>query len=251
VASEVGKGSTFTVELGLEVLEEVVTEEAKAPEKTVIGYQGARKRLLIVDDNIINLSMLVSVLDPLEFEIETADSGEEALHKAAARLPDLILLDLLMPGMDGDEALQQIKNNEKLKAIKVIGVSAAVADKARADQFAAACDGFLAKPVDIRKLQEQLKEQLQIEWIEEEAEAAGAPMSTEMPPVDEDKPEKWPPQAIVDDILEKAEWGDFTRLEKILDRLEGEDKDYKGFCDRIRAYSKIFDDDAILNYLNQ
>jgi hypothetical protein len=130
-------------------------------------------------------------------------------------------------------------------------VSAAIADKTRTEQFATACDGFLAKPVDMKELQEQLKAQLPIEWIEEEVEAAEAPMPTEVPPEDEEKPKKWPPQAIVDDLLEKAEWGDFTRLEKILDRLESEDKDYKGFCDRIRAYSKRFDDDAILNYLTQ
>jgi hypothetical protein len=100
-------------------------------------------------------------------------------------------------------------------------------------------------------LQEQLREQLPIEWIEEENEAAVAPVPAEEPLVDEGKPQKWPPQAIVDDLLEKADWGDFTRLEQILDHLESEDNEYKEFCDRIRVYSKRFDDDAILNYLTQ
>jgi signal transduction histidine kinase/CheY-like chemotaxis protein len=247
VDSEVGKGSTFTVELALEVVEGVGVA-AKAPEKTVIGYQGARKRLLIVDDNITNLAMLVSTLEPLGFEIETADSGEEALSKAAAIPPDLILLDLLMSGMDGDEVLRRIRRTEGLEHVNVIGVSAAIADKARTERFAAACDGFLAKPVDMKELQEQLKEHLWIGWIEEEAEAAVIP--PELPSDETGKPEKWPLQAIVDDLLEKANWGDFTRLERILDRLEAEDQEYKGFCDKIRAYSKRFDDDAIIDYLS-
>jgi CheY-like chemotaxis protein/anti-sigma regulatory factor (Ser/Thr protein kinase) len=249
VASEVGTGSTFTVELALEVVKGVDVA-AKTSEKAVIGYQGARKRLLIVDDNITNLAMLVSILEPLGFEIETADSGTEALQKATTTSPDLILLDLLMPGMDGDEVLRQIRQDVSLREIKVIGVSAAVADKARADQFAAACDGFLAKPVDIRELQEQLKEQLQLEWIEAGADTMEPPPSVEVSSMDIDTPEKWLPQTVVDDILEKAEWGDFTRLEAILDRLESEDDDYRAFCDRIRTYSKRFDDDAIIDYLS-
>jgi signal transduction histidine kinase/DNA-binding NarL/FixJ family response regulator len=245
VASEVGKGSTFTVDLELEASE----AKAKAPEKLVIGYQGERKRLLIVDDNIINLSMLVSTLEPLGFAIETADSGEEAIHKAAATHPDLILLDLLMPEMDGDEVLRRIRRTEGLEHVKVIGVSAAIADKERAGQFAAACDDFMAKPVEIGELLEKLKAQLHIEWIEEETEAAVTPY--ELPSGETGKPEKRPPQAVVEELLKQAERGDFIRLEKILDRLESEDKDYKGFCDRIRAYVRRFDYGSIIDYLSQ
>jgi CheY-like chemotaxis protein len=78
------------------------------------------------------------------------------------------LLDLLMPGMDGHETLRRIRNDESSKEIKVIGVSAAVADKERTEAFAAACDDFISKPVQIEELLEKVKAQLEIEWIEEE-----------------------------------------------------------------------------------
>jgi DNA-binding response OmpR family regulator len=117
------------------------------------------------------------------------------------------------------------------------------------EQFTAACDDFIAKPVGVGELLEKLKTQLQLEWIEEATEAAIS--SPELPSGETGKPEKRPPQAIVDDILEQAERGDFTRLEKILDRLEDEDEEYKGFCDRMQTYVKQFDDDSIIDYLGQ
>lgn len=63
-------------------------------------------------------------------------------------MPDLILLDLLMPGMNGDEALPRMRGDEELKGIEVIGVSAAVAGRDRVEAFAANCDDFVSKSVD-------------------------------------------------------------------------------------------------------
>jgi CheY-like chemotaxis protein len=93
-----GPGSTFTVELALPVAEETIAAVHEL-ERPVIGYKGERKSILIVDDNIENLSMLVSYLEPLGFEIRTAEAGEEAIGKAEAFKPHLVLLDLLMPGI--------------------------------------------------------------------------------------------------------------------------------------------------------
>ena len=241
VESEVGRGSTFTVEVSLPVAEAADIPLYK-PEKPVIGYRGERKSILIVDDNIANLSMLVSMLEPFGFEIITAETGEEALEKAQESGPDLMLLDLLMPGMDGHEALQRIRDNGELRNIKVIGISAAVADRDRVEAYAADCDDFISKPVEFAVLTKKLQEQLRIEWIEEGAEEAGIKESA-------DKPEKIPPQAVIEDIARKVEWGDYAGLERILDRLEAEDADYGGFCSRIREYSRNYDDEAILEYV--
>ena len=136
-------------------------------------------RILVVEDNRRLNTSLKTSLEEDGYAVDVAFDGDEGEAYALAAPYDLILLDLLMPGMEGDVVLQRFKKNERLRGIKVIGVSAAVADKGRAEQFAAACDAFLAKPLDIRELQEQLKEQLQIEWIEEEPEAGSEPLTRE------------------------------------------------------------------------
>jgi CheY-like chemotaxis protein len=248
VESQVNKGSTFTVELEIEVMEGV-EEAAKAPEKVVIGYRGERKHILIADDNITNLSMLVSMLKPLGFEIETAENGEEAVGRAAESQPDLILMDLMMPIMNGDEALRRIRENEDLKKIKVIGVSAAVADKDRADAFAADCDGFISKPVETGTLMDKLKAQLQIEWIEQVDEERRMKDEGRGTRDEETVAVKIPPQAVLEQIIQHAERGEFTRLESTIDELEAEDSNYSDFCDRIRAHARKYDDEGIIKYI--
>ena len=247
-----GPGSTFTVELALPVAEETVAAIHEL-ERPVIGYKGEGKSILIVDDNITNLSMLVSMLEPLGFEIITAEAGEEAIGKAEAFKPNLVLLDLLMPGMDGHEALRRMRENVALKDTRIIGVSAAVADRDRAEAFATDCDDFLPKPVDLEALLETLQTHLQIEWIEAELERPVMPES----PVDDgkparrtaDKPARRPPMEVIEEIARKVEWGDYAGLERILDRLEAEAADYGGFCSRIREYARNYDDEAILKFI--
>jgi len=245
VESEVGAGSTFTFEIELEVAEGPAAVTRK-PEKTVMGYAGKIRRLLIADDNPANLGMLVSFLEPLGFDFETAEDGEDALVKVKKLRPDLVLLDLLMPGMDGHEVLRRMRDDEELKGIKVIGISAAVADKTRVEAFATDCDDFLSKPVDTRELLEKLKTHLRIEWIGEEAKEEAI-----LPAEEESEEVKLPPNAILDEIVQAAERGEFSRIERILDQIEAADTYCRVFCDRIGIYSKQYDDGSIVKYIRR
>ena len=120
----------------------------------------------------------------------------------------------------------------------------AVADRDRVEAFAADCDDFISKPIEFAVLAKKLQEQLRIKWIEEGAEEAGIKESA-------DKPEKMPPQEVIEEIARKVEWGDYAGLERILDSLKGEDADYGGFCDRIKEHAGRYDDEAILDYINR
>ncbi len=95
---------------------------------SVTGYRGERKRILVVDDNVGNTSMLVSLLEPLGFRIDTASNGEEALSMARERQPDLVLMDLVMPVMDGLEAARLLRANPQFDRTGIIGASASVTD---------------------------------------------------------------------------------------------------------------------------
>ena len=82
--------------------------------------------ILIVDDNLNNLSVLISLLEPLGFEIDLAENGQEAIHRIEKNLPDLILLDLVMPVMDGFEFLEALRERE-LDDIPVVVATARAA----------------------------------------------------------------------------------------------------------------------------
>ncbi len=240
--SETGKGSTFTLEVGMEVVEETSETVIKAPDKTVVDYEGERKKILIVDDNPANVSLLLAFLEPLGFKLETAVNGEKAIKIVEQNRPDLVLMDLLMDGINGHEALRRIRKNESLKNTKIIGISAAVADKPKVNAFAIDCDDFVSKPVEFEKLMPILKEHLKINWIEEELNQTEVYKTTV-------KPEKRPSQMILDKIVENLEKGDFTRADKILDALMHEDEIYEAFCSRIKNLIKTYDDEAIIRLL--
>jgi PAS domain S-box-containing protein len=247
VKSEVGKGSTFTVELDLEVVKDM-NGELKEPTKDVIGYKGKRKLILIADDNEENLTMLTLILEPLGFIIKTAKDGRKAVETAAATTPDLILMDLLMPIMDGHEAVQQIKQDEKLKITKIVGITAAIADKKRAKKFGADCDDFIFKPFLIEDLLETIARQLKIVLVEKKGKKPLIKKSAKNGKSKKEKAVKFPPLSILNRIIKTVEKGDVSELEKILDLL-AEDKSYASFCNSIQKYAERYDDESIIEYI--
>jgi signal transduction histidine kinase/ActR/RegA family two-component response regulator len=178
VESQPGQGSRFFFTLALPVL----ATDASAPRSTaslISGYHGRRRRLLVVDDIATNREVLRDLLAPLGFEIATAASGAEALAALAAAAPDLVFLDLRMPGIDGLELARRIRQRAGGAAIKIIAMSASVLSFNRGDALAAGCDDFLPKPFREDDLLARLGLALQLEWIgdlagEEPARKAGA-----------------------------------------------------------------------------
>jgi CheY-like chemotaxis protein len=109
-------------------------------------------RILIVEDNELSRDMLSRRLEKRGYEIAIAADGEEGVAKAASERPDLILMDLALPVLDGGEATRRIKAADPTSAIPVIGLSAhAMAeDEARARKVG--CDDFDTKPVELPRL---------------------------------------------------------------------------------------------------
>lgn len=120
----------------------------------------AKKRILVVDDTEWNRDLLVQLLED-EYEVLVAVDGEEAVKKTEQEKPDLILMDLGMPVMDGWEATRRIKANSELKHIPVIAVTshAMVGDEIQARD--AGCDDYVAKPIDENELMQKIKKLLQ------------------------------------------------------------------------------------------
>ncbi len=243
VESMPGKGSTFWLEVVLPSL----AEEAAALENTefnVTGYRGERKRILVVDDNIGNTSMLISLLEPLGFELDTAQNGREAVRLAEKRRPDLVLLDLVMPEMDGQEAATLIRQNRELAGTRIIGASATVTESTHKEAFAAACDDFVEKPIRIDSLLEKIGHLLRIEW-----ETAPAETSALVNGAERGRREEWytvPSPEEMEGLFELAMMGDMSRIEAWADMLEERNKAYRSFADRLRELAGGFKTKAIL-----
>lgn len=113
-------------------------------------------RILVVEDNDDNRALVVKVLSRQGYEVAEAVSGEEALASARDAAPDLVLMDLDLVGLHGLEVTRRLKADERLRHIPVVALTAyaMVGDREKALQ--AGCDGYLAKPVDVRRLPEQV-----------------------------------------------------------------------------------------------
>ena len=102
------------------------------------------------DDNVYMLKMRLELLD--EFEVLTAEDGEKGCEMAAAERPDIVLMDLEMPGIDGWEATRRLKSNPDTRDIPVIALSAHALAGSREKALAAGCDEYDTKPIEFDRL---------------------------------------------------------------------------------------------------
>lgn len=108
------------------------------------------KKILVVDDLEQNRMLLKDALRYFGYEVVEASNGEEGVKVAREELPDLILMDMNMPVMDGYTALQALRNDPLTQGLKVVAVTAFSENESG---FAAGADDYISKPIDIRKLQ--------------------------------------------------------------------------------------------------
>lgn len=162
VESEPGRGSRFAFELSLERLSD--NAPAYAAERQVIGVAPGqpRHRLLVVDDIEVNRQLLLQILEPLGFEVDVVANGEDALAHWQARRPDLILLDIRMPGIDGYEVARRIRVAEPDCRTKLLALTASAFADERERVLAAGCDDFLRKPLRESELLEALARHLNL-----------------------------------------------------------------------------------------
>lgn len=117
--------------------------------------------ILIVEDNPKNLKLVRDVLTHAGYQVVEAPTAEVGLELAAERPPDLVLMDLQLPGMGGMEALQVLKLGARTAAVPVVALTAFAMDDDRNRALAAGFDGYLAKPVSPRTLREEVDRFLQ------------------------------------------------------------------------------------------
>jgi signal transduction histidine kinase/CheY-like chemotaxis protein len=170
VRSTLGEGSVFWLDLELPKLLDW-QEKGTTSDRSVIGFKGPQRKILVVDDKRENRSFLVNLLSPLGFEVVEAENGQECLHKAVEFQPDAVLMDLVMPVMDGFEATRQIRqSSDELRNVVVIATSASAFSQDRQSSLSVGCDNFIPKPIHAMELFQKLGFHLELEWVYEEEE---------------------------------------------------------------------------------
>jgi CheY-like chemotaxis protein len=118
--------------------------------------QAGTQSILVVDDNKMNLDLMASIFRSAGYLVHIADSGQTGIQIAREVVPDVIVMDLGMPGMDGFEATQQIKQVPAIKDIPVIACSAFATRDSQKRAFQAGCEGYITKPIEPERLVEQV-----------------------------------------------------------------------------------------------
>jgi PAS domain S-box-containing protein len=248
VRSTPGQGSIFWFVISVPV---ITTEQHAPPQRegrTISGYLGRRRRVLVVDDRRENRLVLLNLLEPLGFEVLLAEHGKEALEHVQAVRPDVLLLDLVMPVLDGFAVIQHIRQTPDLADLCIIAVSASSFNRDPSGHQVRGCDAFLLKPVDANQLFALLEVYLDLEWTyaEEPTTPPASPAPAELPPLADLVA---PPQDDLHMLHQYAIFGSMERILSYIDTLETRDAQYAPFAALIRSYAQDFDDERILALL--
>ena len=120
-----------------------------------------QKKILIVDDNTDSRELVIKVLKKRNYRLSEAMDGEEALRKIAAEKPDLILMDISLPKMDGYTVTMKLKEQDAFKSIPVIALTAHAMKGDREKALAAGCVAYITKPINIRTFPDIIEQYLE------------------------------------------------------------------------------------------
>jgi two-component system cell cycle response regulator len=152
-------------------INEIISKYSAEPEAEDLNRPppaAAKARILIVDDELMNLKLFKAYLSMENYEIVTAESGQEALTRASQLPPDVILLDIMMPGMDGFEVTRRLKADPATDGIPIILVTALSGEKSRARGLDAGADEFLTKPVHKAELVARVGSMLRLKRFQDQ-----------------------------------------------------------------------------------
>ena len=238
VASQLEKGSIFWFDLNLsEATKWSDTVRLKSQGK-IIGFHGDKRKILVVDDRWENLSVLVSFLEPIGFEIAEASNGQEGLEKALQFHPNLIITDLVMPLMDGFKMLRQIRASEQLSGVIAIASSASVFETDQYRSLTAGADEFLPKPVQAETLLEMLRLHLKLTWIYEQQETKTSRAIQEY--TSQSQQTELPPNEILIQLYELVKKGDLDEILTMTHQLEKSNSKYISFAQEIIQLTESF-----------
>jgi CheY-like chemotaxis protein len=203
-------------------------------------------RVLIVDDNKENRDLLTQALGPVGFELRQATDGAQAIREFQAWQPDLILMDLRMPVMDGREATRRIKSTPKGKKTAIVVLTASSFEDGRKDMVAMGGDGYIRKPFRESELFENLARCLSIKYVYAEEAVGSLPQQSAATATLSAEALSRLPKRLVQDLSAAASGANLKSLLTLIGEVETHDAQA---ADGLRALAKRYDYEAILEAL--
>lgn len=120
----------------------------------------SNEKILLVEDSPLNRRLIEAVLKPRGYRVLVAEDGQQGIDIATAELPDLILMDVQLPGVSGYDATRILKSRPETRHIPIVALTAHAMTDERDRAVAAGCDGYIVKPIDTRAFPDQLREYL-------------------------------------------------------------------------------------------
>ncbi|MFO7667983.1 MAG: PAS domain S-box protein [Desulfobacterales bacterium] len=249
VASTIGKGTTFQFEIPVREGKEEEASLEESKRRVLHLSPGQREiRVLIADDRETNRQLLSRLLAAAGFTTREVVNGEESVHMVSEWKPQVVLMDMTMPVMDGYEATRRIKSSPDISNTAIIAVTASAFEEDRQRILAAGADGFLAKPFKEKELFENIARLTGAEYLYQEEG------STEKPPrIAEDAAEMrriaaaLPPD-LVGQLLSAVERADLDRLNDLAGQLA---TDYPFFAQRIHEMAVRYQYEELIDLFSQ
>ena len=232
VKSTPGEGSTFWFDLDLPAGDSTDACINQEHQEQFIGYEGRRRKILVVDDNINNRQVLINYLKPLGFELSEAENGRQGLVIARSFQPNLILLDLVMPIMDGVSMATLLRQDSQLKEVLIFAISANTKLTEYVNSALDLFDAFLSKPVDLNQLLDMLEASLELKWITTESTETNINIST--------PPKLIPDREQLEELLKLAKIGDISQVIAQVESLEKLNECYSLFTRQVKELALKF-----------
>ncbi|MBI3144697.1 MAG: response regulator, partial [Pseudogulbenkiania sp.] len=239
VESRVGQGSTFRFDVEVPVV--MAEPMAAGAARVVTGYEGPRLRVLVVDDVAENRAVVIDMLEPLGFAVVEAANGREGVVKAQTRRPQLILMDLLMPEMDGLEAAYRLRQLPGLENVPIIMISASASGSDKEASLAAGANAFLPKPIDLGRLLSQISLLLTLDWTYTTPETRAAQAG----------PLVVPPAQEIEILHHLARLGNMRDILQRASHLAELDERYRPFAGQLSRLAQGYQSKAILSLVEQ
>ncbi len=244
VNSTEGEASLFWFDLEFRVKNGDQPQPSITHTPWVIGFNGDKRTLLVVDDDTQNRRLLKDILKPSGFGIIEVATGRQAIEIVKEHQPDLILMDLCMPDLDGIETTSRIRRMPHIHQMPIIGISASL--QYQQSCLRAGCDAFLARPFTLNELWECLRVHLGLEWIyEETVETKNDPSQ-----LSETRPLVMPPREQLMPLMASAKAGFFDDIQEHAATLKELDAEFIPFATKIEQFAKAFQDQQIIELIN-
>jgi PAS domain S-box-containing protein len=242
VRSQPGEGSLFAFEIDVPASQRQV--QLPLPHSVAIGYLGERRKILVVDDVLENRAMLLDELSTLGFVVAEACNGLEALEVAARFRPDLLVMDLTMPVMDGLEATRRLRNLPLSADLPIIATSASATLETEVRSREAGASAFVSKPIQEPVLLHAIAVLLRLDWIFDKNTASdvrGSGGDDVVPP---------PPDEM--EVLRRlALAGNMRSIRDRADHVRGLDPRYAAFAAQLQALAEGYQSSAITTMIER